>query len=184
MSVYWKGCQRVRQGWELCFTLSCLSNREGQRGHWMRKERMGQSNSVLTIKNGQIWANPQTTVAFARAIEPNKMRRGSWGQATKHVAPSPDRHNKKSWGITVDSQKVIPESSGWCLSNNPGMEGNGLLSHFRKDSVILHVQLFWHSAGWWQTVLKPETGSSSWTSASSGQRNIPTPEPSTWSMAS
>lgn len=36
---------------------------------------MGKSMSVLTIENGQI--NPQATVAFARAIEPNKMRRGS-----------------------------------------------------------------------------------------------------------
>lgn len=150
----------------------------------MRKKRKGQSNSVLTIKNGQIWANPQTTVAFARAVEPNKMRRGSWGQATKRVTPSQTDITKKSWRITVDSQKVIPESSGWYLSNNPGMEGNGLLSHFRKDSVILHVQLFWHSERWWQRVLKPETGSSSWTSASSGQRKIPTPEPSTWPVAS
>lgn len=150
----------MRQGQELCITLSCLSNREGQRGHWMRKESTGKSTSVLTINTGQIWAKPQTTVAFSRAIEPNKMRRGSWGEATKHVTLSPERHNKKCWRIAVDSQKATPESSGWYLSNNPGREGNGLPSHFRKDSIILHVQWFWHPAGWWKRVLKPKSGSS------------------------
>lgn len=41
----------------------------------MGKKKMGRSNSVLIIKNRQIWPNPQTTVVFARATEPNKMRR-------------------------------------------------------------------------------------------------------------
>lgn len=62
----------------------------------MRKERNGKSNSVLIIKNGQIWPNPQATVVFARAIEPSKMRRGSWGQATKCATLSQNRHNKKA----------------------------------------------------------------------------------------
>lgn len=62
----------------------------------MGKKKMGRSNSVLIIKNRQIWPNPQTTVVFARATEPNKMGRGSWGQATKRITLSQNRHNKKA----------------------------------------------------------------------------------------
>lgn len=51
---------------------------------------------MLIIKNRQIWPKPQSTVVFARAIEPNKMSRGSWGQATKHVTLPQSRHNEKA----------------------------------------------------------------------------------------
>lgn len=78
------------------FALPCLASVTGKsRGDTEWEKSIGKSTAVLTVKNGQIWANPQTTVAFARAIEPNKMRRGSWGQTTKHVTPSPERHHKK-----------------------------------------------------------------------------------------
>lgn len=33
-------------------------------------------------------------------------------------------------------------SSGWYLGNNPGMEGNRLLTHFREKLIILDVHLF------------------------------------------
>jgi len=62
----------------------------------MREKRMAKSSSVLIIKTWQIWPNPQTTVVFSRAIQPNKMRKGSWGQATKRVTLSQNRNNKKA----------------------------------------------------------------------------------------
>lgn len=52
-----------------------LPQQRGRAEGTLRKESKGKNTSVLTIKNGQTWANQQTTAAFARAIETNEMRR-------------------------------------------------------------------------------------------------------------
>jgi len=71
---------------------------------------VGKINSQLILRSRQIRSNPQTTVVFGRAIEPNKMRRGSWGQATKCFTLSLNRHHKKAEEAMADFQKALPST--------------------------------------------------------------------------